>query len=48
MLVHPDMMKTSSLLATSSVAPIPTIIPTPAIYEEAGDMGKRTLWYVRL
>ncbi|KAI1614446.1 bacteriorhodopsin [Exophiala viscosa] len=46
MLIHPDMMKTSSLAATSSVAPIPTIIPTPAIYQEAGDMGKRTLWVV--
>jgi len=47
MIVHPDMLKSTSLArATSSVAPIPTIIPTPPIYVEAGDVGKRTLWVV--
>jgi len=40
-------MLASSLLAISSVAPIPTVIPgdTP-IYIEASDVGKRTLWVV--
>jgi hypothetical protein len=43
MIVHPDMLATT---ASSSVAPLPTIIPgkTP-IYETAGDVGNRTLWY---
>lgn len=42
MIVHPDMLATSA----TSVAPLPTIIPgkTP-IYETAGDVGNRTLWY---
>jgi hypothetical protein len=45
MIVHPDMMKTSSLLsATSSVAPIPTVVPNKPIYVTAGDVGNRTLW----
>jgi len=51
MIVNADMIKsTASLLlptASSSVAPIPTVIPgnTP-IYEAAGDVGNRTLWVV--
>ncbi|KAJ9503460.1 hypothetical protein H2202_000599 [Exophiala xenobiotica] len=44
MIVHPDMLKSAS--ATSSVAPIPTVIPNPVITIAAGDMGKRTLWVV--
>lgn len=33
--------------ATSSVAPIPTVIPEPSVtYERAGDVGNRTLWVV--
>ena len=43
MIVHPDMLKTDVKMATS-VAPIPTIVPTPPIFVEAGDMGNRTLW----
>lgn len=31
---------------TSSVAPIPTIIPGYEVYQELHDTGKRTLWYV--
>ncbi|OAP62166.1 hypothetical protein AYL99_04369 [Fonsecaea erecta] len=45
MIVHPDMLKTAPT-ASTSVAPIPTVIPTPPIFVEAGDVGKRTLWVV--
>lgn len=31
---------------TSSVAPIPTVIPGSQVYQELHDTGKRTLWYV--
>lgn len=51
MIVHPEMLKSSAssvlstLTATSSVAPIPTIIPgNKPIYVKAGDLGNRTLW----
>jgi len=44
MIVHPDMIKSAS--ATTSVAPIPTVIPTPPIFVNAGDTGQRTLWVV--
>jgi hypothetical protein len=50
MIVHPEMLATTASLllptASSSVAPIPTVVPgsTP-IYETAGDVGNRTLWY---
>jgi hypothetical protein len=44
MIVHPDMIKSAT--PTTSVAPIPTIIPTPPIYVHAGDTGHRTLWLV--
>jgi hypothetical protein len=44
MIVNPDMVKAYS--AASSVAPIPTIIPTPDQFENIGDIGRRTLWYV--
>lgn len=30
---------------TSSVAPIPTVIPGSEVYQELHDVGKRTLWY---
>lgn len=33
---------------TSSVAPIPTVIPGSEVYQELHDVGKRTLWYVYL
>jgi len=53
MIVHPEMLKSSassvlsSLTATSSVAPIPTIIPgSKPIYVTAGDVGNRTLWVI--
>ena len=42
MIVHPEMLAKAS----SSVAPIPTVIPgVPPVYETAGDVGNRTLWY---
>ncbi|KIW17691.1 hypothetical protein PV08_04886 [Exophiala spinifera] len=44
MLVHPDML--TALTPTSSVAPLPTVIPNPVITVEAGDVGRRTLWVV--
>ncbi|EXJ96020.1 hypothetical protein A1O1_01146 [Capronia coronata CBS 617.96] len=46
MIVHPDMFKTILPIATSSVAPIPTVIPDPVIDVKAGDVGHRTLWVV--
>ncbi|EHY52045.1 hypothetical protein HRR83_003394 [Exophiala dermatitidis] len=46
MIVYPDMAKTGLPSATSSVAPIPTVIPNPTIYEQAGVVGHRTLWVV--
>jgi len=45
-----DALRKSSLLVPTStssyVAPIPTIVPTPEIFEEAGAVGQRTLWVV--
>ena len=37
---------TSGLLASSSVAPLPTVVPSLPEYEVATDAGNRTLWYV--
>lgn len=37
---------TSGLVASSSVAPIPTVVPSLPEYEKATDTGNRTLWYV--
>jgi len=50
MIVNPEMLKTTGSLlvpaASSSVAPIPTVVPGPAItFQKAGDVGNRTLWY---
>ncbi|KAI9739666.1 MAG: hypothetical protein M1834_006384 [Cirrosporium novae-zelandiae] len=37
----------STYRPTSTVGPVPTVIPTsPPIYQEAGDAGKRALWVV--
>lgn len=34
------------LKASSSVAPVPTVIPgSDPVYVKAGDVGNRTLWY---
>lgn len=30
--------------ASSSVAPIPTVVPTLPSYEDATEVGNRTLW----
>jgi len=50
MIVNPEMLKsTPSLLvptASSSVAPIPTVVPSKPIFQRAGDVGNRTLWVV--
>lgn len=44
MIVEPAMLEA---LKTSSVAPIPTVIPgTEPVYVKAGDVGNRTLWVV--
>ncbi|KAF7509002.1 hypothetical protein GJ744_008397 [Endocarpon pusillum] len=38
---------TALVKASSSVAPIPTVIPGPEnVYQKAGDVGNRTLWAV--
>lgn len=47
MIVEPGMMEAlkKTVTATSSVAPIPTVVPgTEPIYQQAGDVGNRTLW----
>jgi len=42
MLVDANMMKSHS----SSVAPVPTVLPGPSeVYQTAGGVGHRTLWY---
>lgn len=33
---------------TSSVAPIPTVLPGSEVFQELNDVGKRALWYVLL
>lgn len=33
-------------LATSSVSPIPTVVPSLPEYQDASETGKRALWYV--
>lgn len=47
MIVEPEMLEAlkKTVTHTSSVAPVPTVIPgTKPIYEAAGDVGNRTLW----
>jgi bacteriorhodopsin len=49
MIVEPQMLEAlkKSVSATSSVAPIPTVVPgVDPIYQKAGDVGNRTLWVV--
>ncbi|KIX00249.1 uncharacterized protein Z518_10388 [Rhinocladiella mackenziei CBS 650.93] len=45
MIIHPE-MATPAPMATSSVVPVPTVIPSPPIYVKSGDVGNRTLWVV--
>jgi len=45
MIINPEMIA-SAVMASSSVAPVPTIVPTPAKYVQATDVGNRTLWVV--
>jgi len=45
MIVSPEMIKTASS-ASTSVAPLPTVVPTPPEFVKAGDTGSRTLWVV--
>jgi len=35
---------TTSATATSSVAPIPTVVPNHPIVEKVGETGTKTLW----
>lgn len=45
MIVEPQMLEALKKSATSTVAPIPTVIPgADPIFEHAGDLGNRTLW----
>ena len=39
-----EAFKTKVSSATSSVAPIPTVIPNEPIYETVGSAGGKTLW----
>ena len=34
----------TTLSPTSSVSPIPTVVPTLPEYQKADEVGKRTLW----
>ena len=37
-----------ALKHSSAPAPLPTVVPGSSVeYQEAGEVGKRTLWYVR-
>lgn len=36
---------TMTTSTTSSVAPVPTVIPGVPLFQDLGDTGKRTLWY---
>ncbi|KIW72494.1 hypothetical protein, variant [Phialophora macrospora] len=45
MIISPEMIKTAPT-ASTSVAPIPTVVPTPPQVIAAGDAGNRTLWVV--
>lgn len=47
MIVDPvQAFATATSAATSSVSPIPTVVPSLPEYESATDTGNRTLWYV--
>lgn len=34
----------AAMASSTPVAPIPTVVPTPPVYEMATDTGKRALW----
>jgi len=34
-----------AMIQASTVAPVPTVVPTPPEHVVAGDVGNRTLWY---
>ncbi|KAK4902944.1 hypothetical protein LTR28_001228, partial [Elasticomyces elasticus] len=46
MIVDPVTALASVALPTSSVAPMPSVVPTPAEYQAASETGNRTLWVV--
>ena len=35
-------------IPTSSVAPVPTVVPSLPEYQTASETGNRTLWYVQI
>lgn len=37
---------TTTMSTTSDVAPIPTVIPGVPLFQDLGDTGMRTLWYL--
>lgn len=46
-MIDPDFFPSLTAPATtSSVAPIPTVLPGSEVFQELHDVGKRTLWYV--
>lgn len=48
-MIQPPFDQFATLMApatTSSVAPIPTVVPGSEVYQGLHDVGKRTLWYV--
>jgi len=46
-MLDPDFfMSLTAPSTTTSVAPIPTVLPGSEVYQELHDVGKRTLWYV--
>jgi hypothetical protein len=46
-MIDPDFFPSLTAPATtSSVAPIPTVLPGSEVFQGLHDTGKRTLWYV--
>lgn len=48
MIVEPNAVMDSIMAAATSVAPIPSVVPTLPDFETAGETGHRTLWYDHL
>ncbi|TVY56135.1 Opsin-1 [Lachnellula suecica] len=46
LLVPTSLVPTTSATATSSVAPIPTVVPNKPTIEQVGETGTKTLWVV--
>ena len=45
MIIDPAMLTEMAFKTSSTVAPVPTVIPDIPDYVKAGNVGNRTLWY---